>query len=318
MLKLAMSTEGNTRHITNAVRIIVAGLLLSITASAEDPAALVSRATAEYQAKHYAAAAKLMQEAIDAGAKNPSVFYNAACYFALDGRTEEAFKYLDLATSRGFRDLETMKADKDLETLHGDARWRATLKQCEDAERNFMKTIQKPELRAELLKRMKEDQDVRLSLQSGQDMEKIHRMEAIDKENTAWIKGVIEKDGWPGKSLVGDDGALAVFLLVQHADRDVDFQEQCLDLMKAAAEKGEARKDHVAYLTDRVLVARGKKQLYGTQFIQSGDGFGPQPIEDEAHVDDRRKALGLPPLAEYAKSMGATYQPPKQAATSQP
>jgi hypothetical protein len=57
---------------------------------------------------------------------------------------------------------------------------------------------------------------------------------------------VIEKHGWPGKSLVGADGAQAAWLLVQHADLDREFQRQCLPLLKEAAEKGEASKQNLA------------------------------------------------------------------------
>jgi hypothetical protein len=46
---------------------------------------------------------------------------------------------------------------------------------------------------------------------------------AIDAENTVWLKAVIDTRGWPLRSQVGDKGALAVWLLAQHADHDVPF-----------------------------------------------------------------------------------------------
>jgi hypothetical protein len=48
-------------------------------------------------------------------------------------------------------------------------------------------------------------------------------MQAIDAENLPWLKRVIAEVGWPGKSLVGDEGASAAWLLVQHADQDPAF-----------------------------------------------------------------------------------------------
>ncbi len=50
---------------------------------------------------------------------------------------------------------------------------------------------------------------------------------------------------------------------------------------------------NLAYLEDRVLTAQGKPQLYGTQFQGEGKTFGPQPIEDEEHLDERRACVGL-------------------------
>src|SRR5205085_1172028 len=72
--------------------------------------------------------------------------------------------------------------------------------------------------------------------------------------------------GWPGKSLVGVDGANAAWLLVQHADQGRAFQKRCLPLLEAAVKKGEATGVQLAYLSDRVRVGAGEKQVYGTQF----------------------------------------------------
>jgi hypothetical protein len=58
-------------------------------------------------------------------------------------------------------------------------------------------------------------------------------------------------------------------------------------------------------------VVEGKPQRYGTQF----KGGKPQPIEDEANVDARRKAIGLNTMAEYAKDMERMYGKPPPAGT---
>jgi len=100
------------------------------------------------------------------------------------------------------------------------------------------------------------------------------------------------------------DGAFAAWLLVQHADADPEFQAYCLELMKDAYESGEVRGQDLAYLTDRVLVNQGKKQLYGTQFwTPPGGKIQPRPIEDEAKLDERRSKMGLGLFAEYKKMM---------------
>lgn len=287
-------------------------------ALAQDAATLVAQGNEAYQSTDYAKAAALWQQAIDAGAKNSAVPYNVACCHARLGNADLAFKALEQAIKAGYRDITHLRSDGDLESLRQDPRWSAVLQRCEQAEQAFAASIQAPDLRGELLRRMKEDQEARFALQDGEDMAKVHKLGQIDAANTTWIKGVMEQRGWLGKSLVGDDGALAAFLLVQHASHDLPFQERALELMKAAAEKGEASKAHLAYLTDRVLIARGKKQVYGTQFYQRGNQLGPQPIEDEANVDARRKELGLPSMAEYAKTMGTTYTPPTSAPAETP
>ena len=46
------------------------------------------------------------------------------------------------------------------------------------------------------------------------------RVRDEDRRNIAWMKEVVAKHGWPGKSLVGFVGAQNAWLLVQHADDD--------------------------------------------------------------------------------------------------
>lgn len=58
----------------------------------------------------------------------------------------------------------------------------------------------------------------------------------VDRDNTAWLKGLVEELGWPLRYEVGDDCAFNAWLLVQHADHDVEFQRRSLDLMRAAPE----------------------------------------------------------------------------------
>lgn len=172
--------------------------------------------------------------------------------------------------------------------------------------------VANPSLRAALLKMEVADQNIRKQAlaQFQKTGERVTlpmlwimlRMNSVDKTNTRRMHGIIDKYGWPGKTLVGKDGAGAAFLLVQHADRDTAFQKRCLPLLRAAAEQGEASKSDVAYLTDRVLVADGKKQLYGTQCSWKDTIVEMEPIEDSINVDERRAEVGLEPLDVYMRA----------------
>ena len=128
--------------------------------------------------------------------------------------------------------------------------------------------------------------------------------EAEDGENLPWLKEVIAAHGWPGASLVGTEGAHAAWLLAQHADADPAFQRQCLGLIGAAVEAGEASLLEHAYLTDRVLLAEGRPQVYGTQVTRRGGAWAPRDLRDPELVDERRAAAGLEPLAEYLERFG--------------
>ncbi|MFD9285232.1 DUF6624 domain-containing protein [Streptomyces mirabilis] len=76
---------------------------------------------------------------------------------------------------------------------------------------------------------------------------------------------LIAARGWPGEALVGRQAAGAAWLLAQHADRRPDFQRECLELLAAAVTAGDADPQHGALLEDRVLVAQGQRQVFGTQ-----------------------------------------------------
>jgi hypothetical protein len=155
-----------------------------------------------------------------------------------------------------------------------------------------------PDLRAELLRRAARDQDARM--QAERDLESVA---AVDADNLPWLKQVIAETGWPGRSVAGEDGAHAAWLLAQHADRDPAFQRACLILMTEAASHGEAAPSELAYLTDRVLLAEGQPQEYGTQLSGRDGRWQPRKLREPGAVDQRRAAAGLGPMADYLASM---------------
>ena len=115
---------------------------------------------------------------------------------------------------------------------------------------------------------------------------------------------ILSVHGWPGKSLVGSDGANAAFLIAQHADHDVAFQRRCLELMEPDTKTGEVSRIDYAYLTDRVRVNEGRPQLCGTQTERAPGGrLRPKPVEDPKNLDKRRKALGLMSQRKYLRTL---------------
>lgn len=162
------------------------------------------------------------------------------------------------------------------------------------------------ELRRELLARAEEDQRVRRQVPPPQGQhvirlsaEAAEEWRRVDTGNTRWLADILATRGWPGSSMAGEDGAAAAWLLAQHADRDLDLQRAFLDALRGAVAEGEASPANLAYLEDRVRVADGRPQLYGTQFAVTEGEFGPCPIEDPQQLDVRRAAAGLEPFAVY-------------------
>ena len=160
-------------------------------------------------------------------------------------------------------------------------------------------------LSAELARMAAEDQRIRTHPSDPTEFVRFlsvaERMEAarIDVANTDRLRAIIAEHGWPGRALVGDEGAEAAWLIAQHADHQLDFQREALVLLERAVHDGDAPASHLAYLTDRVRMNEGRPQLFGTQVADITNGVSPWPIEDEEHVDQRRANAGLESLADY-------------------
>jgi hypothetical protein len=159
-------------------------------------------------------------------------------------------------------------------------------------------------LRAELLALAEADQDFRRR-RRRLTQDRVRAELEREHARAARAAELVSAHGWPGRSLVGDDGAQAAWLLIQHADHDVELQERCLRLLADAVEAGEAEPRQLAYLTDRVRVNRGRPQLYGTQFFGGGDGYGVRPVDDPERLDERRASAGLEPFPDYEARMRA-------------
>jgi hypothetical protein len=70
-----------------------------------------------------------------------------------------------------------------------------------------------------------------------------------DCARAARLDEIVALHGWPGRSLVGEDGATAAWIIAQHADHDAGFQERMLELLQDAVAREEASVRHAAYLT---------------------------------------------------------------------
>lgn len=175
-----------------------------------------------------------------------------------------------------------------------------------------------PALRGELERMHESDQKLRGELEevekkhgyeSKQVQELWERQNKIDAANQRRVEEIFAKHGWPSPAKVGETASSAAFLIVQHAP--LEYQEKYFPLLAKAVERGELRKSSFALLEDRILMRKGKPQIYGSQLTLDPETqkLKLHPIEDEERVDERRKAVGLPPLAEYMKHFGLEYRP---------
>ncbi len=125
------------------------------------------------------------------------------------------------------------------------------------------------------------------------------RMAAVHDDNARALAGIIAEWGWPGMSLVGEQGAEAAWLILQHAIGHPTLLRESLPRLSAAAEAGDVPAWQAAYLHDRICALEGRPQRYGTQFDWDSEGqLSPLALEDAEQVDVLREAVGLGPIDE--------------------
>lgn len=154
---------------------------------------------------------------------------------------------------------------------------------------------------ADLLRRARRDQELRRRCAAGTGPDRMlaGELAAVEADNGAWLADVVARHGWPGRALVGEDGAMAAWMLAQHADDVPERQKALLVALTDAVARGDARPAQLAYLEDRVRINSGRPQLYGTQYAVTASATRePFPIEDPDGLPARRAEAGLPPLPE--------------------
>lgn len=161
------------------------------------------------------------------------------------------------------------------------------------------------EIAKEINRRTKIDQDARNKVfaegysPTDKDWDKL---EKIDKDNSEYIKSILNKHGFISIAKFGKKASFNAWLIIQHADHDIPLMKKYLKLMEE--NEGDYEKKNYAYLRDRLLCLDGKKQIYGTQ-VQQNEMTGewePLPLRKPEMVDKLRKKVGLESLEIYLKS----------------
>jgi hypothetical protein len=274
---------------------------------------IVKQADSLYNAKDYLKAAQAYSEAFKTnGWKGLATDrYNAACSWALARIPDSAFFQLTrIAIKSNYSDYKHITTDGNLNSLHRDKRWNLLLdliKQNKDkAEANYNQPW------VALLDSIYEEdqqcrvQSIELEKKYGWDSKEVKNLWKIiskkDSSNLVVVKSILDKYGWLGTDVVGGKGNQALFLVIQHSNRAT--QERYLPMMREAVKNGKAQGTSLALLEDRVALAQGKRQIYGSQVAQDPvtHTYYVRPLEDPDHVDKRRAEVGLGPIAEYVSN----------------
>lgn len=120
----------------------------------------------------------------------------------------------------------------------------------------------------------------------------------------ARLQSIVAEHGWPGRSVVGEEGAKAAWSILQHADHDNAARLALLPLVGEAFAAGEVDGEQLATLYDRAAVQEGRPQRYGTVLGVAGGGWTiTGELDDPGGLDRRRAELGLPPWADWTGNL---------------
>ena len=294
--------------------------LFSQTAIPAEYMTKIKTADSLYRIKEYKKAANTYSAAFKLIGWNSHIEgrYSAVCSWALANEIDSAFANLNELIAINYSDLAEIKADKDLNVLHTDLRWNSAIKSIEENKQKIEINYNQ-ELISLVDSLYIEDQRWRSMVRKFNNKElpdSTITMEFISKNfaktdslNTFQVRKIYQKYGFPNFDLVGEKGSNKFWILIQHQDKFPALQDSILTLMKIEVDRGKASPADYAYLIDRVKVNTGQLQIYGTQMVVNvtSTSYEPKPVIEIEKLDERRKSVGLPPMAEYINTMNLRF-----------
>jgi len=267
--------------------------------------------------KDFASSAKLYEAAFKLNKNVPlSDRYNASCIYALAGNKDSAFHHLFIiANDLKWDDYNHLINDSDLKVLHTEKRWEElkslVMQNKEQTEAHFDKNLV-----AVLDKIYFDDQSTRNQIRAMEEKygRNSEEMDAFwqtilkkDSINLIKVSKILDERGWPSKKLIGKRGTSTLFLVIQHASQEA--QEKYLPLIEKAVADNNLPKRQYAMFYDRLLLRRGKRQVYGTQLAINNESKIPYvlPLEDPINVDIRRAKMGLNTMQENLNRWNLTW-----------
>jgi antitoxin component of RelBE/YafQ-DinJ toxin-antitoxin module len=165
----------------------------------------------------------------------------------------------------------------------------------------------KPVLQKQLLNMAQQSQQLQATQKSDATAVLKNMAADIAQLHTQTLNQIVQLQGWPTKAQVTEEGVRAAFKLVSLSN-NLSFQQDMLPLIiQSYLDKDGIEGQDVAQFTDKVSIKLGKKQVFGTQAELVDGKIVFAEIENEETVDPLRAQMGMPPLAEYKKTLENFY-----------
>jgi hypothetical protein len=198
--------------------------------------------------------------------------------------------------------------------MHADVRWKASLNTLKakqevrekEYDRPLIATLKEIHYTDQLYRHQSDSIEKQYGRNSNEMKAHWKKIQKTDKVNLKVIRKIIDKRGWLGANVIGQEGNMTLFLVIQHSD--LKTQQKYLPLMRDAVQKGNAVGSDLALLEDRVNIRVGQPQIYGSQIGRKDDGtYYVIALKDPDNVDNLRASVGLEPIAQYASYFEITW-----------
>jgi hypothetical protein len=259
-----------------------------------------------FAAKKYQKAASVyaMVRTLNYGLLDTARLYKAAACWAVTGKRDSAFLYLEYLVGHGFESERVLSTDPLFVRLHRDSRWETIISAVHQ---NRVKLI--PSVALELSQMLKNykavfEQYQQLVNEHGKNSKeaisfKTHLREA-DSTNFIKVSSIVNTYGWRSKEYFGPDGPEALITTLLHAN--IVNQKKYFSIVRIAALNGSLPTEGFAIMADNIALYENNTQIYGTHLRLNNGQYEAYAITDEPGVDTRRNQIGLCSLAVYLQN----------------
>lgn len=198
----------------------------------------LARASLYHLQKDHTNGIKSFEVAFKIKSPNALDAYKAAGMYALDSNAKMSAYYLQRSIEAGWVETAWLMADPYFDYLKQEnpKNWTHLILMAQERELAFEKTLAKPGLRAKINLMVLLDQQLRYKKIQTIDKKELKAINSAiietGKKNLADAKIILATYGWPKLSEIGKDGQNNLWLIVQHADNDIRFQQAALQKMK--------------------------------------------------------------------------------------
>lgn len=160
-----------------------------------------------------------------------------------------------------------------------------------------MRNVHFPKIRLQLIKLMREDQADVIKLASRYNMKHWQFIEKKFSNRAQKIKKIIKQIKEPTAENIGIDGSRALWIVAQHSPPEIMKFILKSFLSSYKRDSNSVFFYAIPFLTDRVRISQGLKQIYGTQSYDNKLGVNCLfPVWNISKMNNRRAKFGLGPL----------------------